>query len=161
MLRRTTWNFEERCSSGQCHSGCGRGRKRGEGSRRGEEGEEDPRNFSRLPEKLMSLVVDGRAGATSLRTTEGRPQCECNGVRPSPLPHSHSSLTRSLSKSASIPHSLRWSVTLHYITTPTCWQPKNVPVPLGNGKNNSLRNRLPVGHVNPTPCHNNCGDGVS
>ena len=31
-------------------------------------GEKDPRNFSRVREKLMSLVAGGRAGATSLRT---------------------------------------------------------------------------------------------
>ena len=43
----------------------------------GEE-EEDPRNFSRLPEKLMSLLVDGEAGATSLRKAKERPRTSFN-----------------------------------------------------------------------------------
>ena len=41
----------------------------------GEE-EEDPRNFSRLPEKLMSLLVDGEAGAT--RKAKERPRTSFN-----------------------------------------------------------------------------------
>ena len=39
---------------------------------------EDPRNFSRLSEKLMSLLVDGEAGATSLRKAKERPRTSFN-----------------------------------------------------------------------------------
>ena len=97
----------------------------------GEEEEEDPRNFSRLPEKLMSLLVDGEAGATSLRKAKERPRTSFNLiVRINP-----SFVTEEC------------NITYIILLPQTVGGGKNPLLEFGNGKNRSPSYRPRPGHI--------------